>query len=261
MIPTKAVKSTALMTLKGKWGNSIVTAIIPFCAFLIVYIAVSLLDLPMGDFSVIIGIALYVLTVAPLLNGAVRCYWYMANSCESSPMDVFYYFTSLKYYKKALTFNFFITLRLLIVSLIFLSPSYIVSAITNEAFFEFIGVATPIWVLSLEIIVYAVRFVGFVAIIAYAISLYLPAFLFVCDEEMKPRDCIKRGIEIGKYTVNRFASHLLGFVGWMFISMLIVPLVFTAPYLIMSYVVDCRYSIAYYNRFGYRMQGALTHEV
>jgi uncharacterized membrane protein len=52
---------------------------------------------------------------------------------------------------------------------------------------------------------------------------------------------------ISKHSSGAFASLILSFFGWFLLSLFGIPLVYTLPYFLISYVVHCRFAIVNYN--------------
>lgn len=251
MVTTKAVKSTALITLRGNWAKACTVAMIPVFATIVTALIGYLLILPLGVvIADIITVAVFIFLCAPLWLGAIRIFWRTANRCEDGAGETFYYFSDKKSYLRSLSFNLRLAFHWVIVEFILLLPSVLTYVFTSGAFFQWIGASTPLFLINLRYLIYVFEIAAVVLTIVHLIGLYLPAFLFVADENMNPSDCINRGIEIGRYTKGRFTSHLFGFSGWIIFSLLFIPLLFTVPYLLMSYVVECRYNVAFYNLSG-----------
>ncbi len=261
MATSKAVKMTALATLKGNWGNAVAMAMIPFSASAVSYLISSILNLPLGNFSVIIMLVLSVFVCSPLWLGALHCYWRMANGCTDSVSEVFCYFADFREYKRALLFS--LRMSVLLIGGIFVLnlPAIAVDFFTSEGFYELVGIATPLWVINFNFIADILSFVAFVAAIAYVMCLYLPAFVFVTRQDLGERSCVTEGLRIGKYSKNNFSSYVFSFLGWIFLSMLFIPVIFTVPYMLMSYMVACRFGVAGYNKIIEESVKIPTHEV
>lgn len=251
MATVKAVKSTALTSLKDNWMKSCIAAMLPISVIIVLVLTYQLLLVPLGNLGagIVIGIFSFLL-ILPLWLGTLRFFWRMANSADDSVDEIFYYFSDKKAFFCVFEFDLRLTLRIFLVGILVFLPSIIVLLITSNAFFEFIGVSMPHFLFNLRYMVYLFAPAAVFYMTYYVLKLYLVSFLFISDEEMKPKECIKRGIEIGKYTRITFFSHIWGFMGWIVFSLLAVTLIFTLPYLMMSYIVECRYNIAYYNLSG-----------
>lgn len=262
MVTTKAVKSTALITLKGNWAVSCSKAMVPVFATIIILLSCVLLSLPFGDIlAYMIFALLFTFIVAPLWLGTVRTYWKSANGEMEGVSGCFYYFSGKKEYMRALKYNLKVLLHWLKVAVILLVPAILVNVFTNSETYELFGVSIPLFVMNLRYLDKVFHIAALILAVAHLISLYLPAFLFVSIEDMSPNECFKRGTEIGGYTKSRFFTHLLGFGGWIILSATLIPLLFTMPYLLMSYVVECRYNVAFYNLSGQAQEQTPVYNV
>lgn len=251
MVTSKAVKSTALITLKENWAQSCAQSMIPVFATIIVFLCSVLLSLPFGNIiAYLIFAVIFSLIVAPLWLGTLRTFWRCANGINDGVSGCFYYFSKKNEYIRSVKFNLMILLHWIKVSLILLIPAILVHILTNSQIYDFFGLSIPLFVMNLRYLGVVFCIGALILGIAHLITLYLPAFLFVSIEDMKPPECLKRGREIGRYTKSRFFTHLISYMGWLVVSILLIPLIFTMPYLMMSYVVECRYNVAFYNLCG-----------
>ncbi len=262
MATVKAVKTTALTILKKNWAKACTAAMLPICVVIVLVMGWQLLFVPFGAFGAsIITLVIFIAVLMPLWFGCVRYFWRMANSAEDSVDEAFYYFSGFRAYFRAFSFNVRLMLRVLFRGLLTFLPSIVVLLFTSNESFEFIGVSMPQFLFNLRYLIYVFAPVAILYMTYYVLKLYLVSFLFVSDETMKPKECIKRGIAIGKYTRLIFFGHIWGFVGWVALSLLAVTLIFTLPYLLMAYIVECRYNVAYYNLSGKSNAQAPIHEV
>ncbi len=262
MVTTKAVKSTALITLKGNWAVFCAQAMVPVFATIIVLLSCVLLSLPLGDIlaSLIFAI-LFTFVVAPLWLGTVRTYWRSANGVNDGVSGCFYYFSDKQEYKKCLKYSLRILLHWTKVVFILLLPALILYVFTSSEIYEYFGISIPLFLINLRYLDGVFYLAALIVSIAHLITIYLQAFLFVSCENMTPKECFEKGIELGKYTKSRFFTHLLGFSGWILLSVTLIPLIFTLPYLLMSYVVECRYNVAFYNLSGQAQQDMPIYNV
>lgn len=262
MVTTKAVKTTALIHLRGNWANACTVAMIPVFATVVVVLMGYLFSLPFGAVVAnIIAVTVFLLICAPLWLGALRVYWRMANGCFDGATETFYYMSGKKEYLRCLLFNLKVVVHWLAVGLLLFLPCIITGVFTSEEFYRSVGISMPLVVHNLKYLVNVFKIAAIVLTAVHLIALYLPAFLFVSNEYAEPGQCIKRGLDVGRYTKGRFAGHIPGFLCWILLSLTFIPLIFTVPYLLMSYVVACRYSVAYYNLSGQAASDAPMHEV
>ncbi len=262
MVTVKAVKSTALTHLRDNWARLCSVAMVPAFATAIIVLMGYLLTMPFGTIiAQVIAVMVFIFVCSPLWLGALRVFWRTANGCEDTVSEAFYYFTGKQEYLRSLSFNLRVALHWLIVEVILFLPCVIIYIFTSGTFFQWIGASTPLILVNLRYLITVFEIAAIILTVFHLVSFYLPAFLFVSDETMKPKSCIERGVEIGRYTKGRFASHSFGFIHWILLSLLFVPIIFTLPYLIMAYVVECRYNVAFYNLSGQAATEAPMHEV
>lgn len=99
------VKSTAKSALKGRFITAGVAGILPYFIYLVILAlsGVFAMILPHRLFVVLaLFVLLSVFLFAPAMLGSVRWFWRMADGCEDSPTEIFYYFSSFNNYKRAI---------------------------------------------------------------------------------------------------------------------------------------------------------------
>ena len=87
-----------------------------------------------------------------------------------------------------------------------------------------------------------------IILIAIMLKYYLAPFLFVADEDMDVMEAIHKSTVLTRATAVDFLILVLSFLGWILLSVLVMPLIFTLPYMVMSYVVHSRFAVANYNK-------------
>ena len=101
---SRVVKHTVKAALKGRRIAAGIAGLIPYLIYLVL---ISLYGVFVMLFANLQIVAICVLAAAtfilflPLMLGAVRWFWRMADGCEEPVLEVFYYFSSLKLYKRA----------------------------------------------------------------------------------------------------------------------------------------------------------------
>ncbi|MBE6740498.1 MAG: hypothetical protein E7565_09300 [Ruminococcaceae bacterium] len=262
MVTTKAVKSTALITLKGNWALLCAQAMVPVFATIIIVLSCVLFSLPFGQIASCVIFALsFVFILSPIWLGVIRTYWRKANGVTDGVSGCFYYFSKKANYKRSLKYSFKVLLHWLRVALVLLLPVILIHVATDSEIYELFGISIPLFLMNLRYLDVVFHAVALVLATVHLINLYLPAFIFVSCEDMNPSECFFRGVEIGRYTKSRFFAHFLGFFGWILLSFLLIPLLFTLPYLLMSYVVECRYNVAFYNLSGQQQRKTPIYNV
>lgn len=256
MIQTKAVKSTAVASLKGNWAWAIISALAPVGVFIISVIIE-------GAFSVITSgstavFALMVLLVVfPVLLGSVRIFWKIANSEKQYISDLFYYFSNKNEYKRAVKFAVAAIIPLSLTFSICLMPSALLTALSN---FETLRLSVPVIAMFLGYLSQLFAVAGIIYFLFVVFNYYTAVFLFTVNSEMTAVECIKKSRELAKFTKGIYVPHVFSYIGWIFLSVFVLPLVFTMPYMLMSYVVDCRFCVSYYNRLKETVNTAPHYE-
>ena len=77
---------------------------------------------------------------------------------------------------------------------------------------------------------------------------YLAPFLIVADENMEVGEAIHMSSTVSKNVMLDIIYLFLSFLGWIALSVLIIPLVFTMPYMLTSLSFHVRFAIAEYNK-------------
>ncbi len=249
MIQTKAVKSTAIASLKGNWVWAIIAALVPACLCVISVIIQGVFSLITNQaFAVFLPLFLFV--VFPVFLGSIRVFWKIANSEKQFILDVFYYFSNKQLYKRAVKFAIIVFLPLSIISSLCFLPATLLIAISKGAIFNSFRLAFPVLALFMGYLGQLFFIAAIIFLIVKVLNYYTAVFLFVVNDNTSPESCIKKSFELAKYTKSIYTSHIFGYAFWIVVSIFMLPLVFTAPYLIMSYVVDCRFCVSYYNRLS-----------
>ena len=71
---------------------------------------------------------------------------------------------------------------------------------------------------------------------------------FVADDNIDANEAMHMSTVISRKTSIDFVYLCFSFIGWLLLSILIVPLIFTLPYMLTSYAVHIRFAVAEYNR-------------
>lgn len=250
MIQTNAVKSTARATLKGKWLWACAVSLIPLFSFSVVFLIESILNVVFGKLAIVFGVLLNLFLTFPLILGVLRVYWFFINSADESIVKVFHYFSDFVKYKRAMAFVLRVFLPILLTGIVLFLPSIFLGWVASGRFFEFFNLSIPLFIGGLRNIAIVLAIASGVILIVKALNIFIAAFLFVSDDEMPSKKCISLALEVSKKTKSMYVSHIFGFSFYIIISIFALPLIFTAPFLLISYLIDCRFCVAYYNRLG-----------
>ena len=246
----KAVKVTAKTHIKDKYISLIMVSMIGVYATLI---CLLLSSMPYYFFADIISTPLFIIFVLfllfPIYIGILRFYWRMMFDVLDSPTTAFYYFSNFSLYKKALSLGFSLCFKALLLGIVFNIPSILAWLISHPFIYEIFDFAIPVWTVNFNNVVATLRAVATVCLFFAMLKYYLAPVIFVSTENIVCAEAIYMSKTISKKTQLDFISLNFSFSHWILLSIFIIPLVFTLPYIITSYAVHCRFAIADYNKF------------
>lgn len=248
-VGTNAVKATAKTALKGNWLKAIAVCLIAvFSAFIGLY-TISLLSSLIGEIAAnILSLIFNVCLILPLGLGIIRYIWRMLFSVDDNPICAFYWFSSKDLYVAAMHFIMLIVLRVIFWLVILNIPTLLLFILSKNFVFDILDIAMPLWAANLN---YSVNFLFNASVIVtffIMLKYYMAPLLFVADDEIDAYEALHMSTVISKRSGIDFVYLIFSFLGWLFLSMLVIPLIFTLPYMFTAYAVHVRFAVAEYNR-------------
>lgn len=250
------IKKTAKTALQGKYLRCLVASAIPIFLIFVIIIA-SELFLYARALQFLYWttfILLFIFLLQPLYLGTLRFFWRSFSESIDDPVTVFYYFSDVSHYKRALGLVFRLTFRLLWCGLLFFAPAIITSVLADSRIYDFIGIDMPNFASSMWIVSGFLETLGVLAVLWIILKSYLAPFLLVADENMEPDEAVHMSKIISKGTVFDFIVLIICFIHWLLLSVLVLPALFTVPYMIFAYLVHARFATARYNRLIQRTE-------
>ena len=246
---SKVVRETARTALKGHWVNvSIACITVAFCYFICDY-AVYFLSIPTNQTVATVAMCtLSFFLLLPLLLGLLRYVWRLIFGMHEHPIGIFYYFTEPVKYARALKLWVALLIRGLLFGVLLFLPALAVQILASATLYDLIHMPMPLWASNLGYVALLLKSVASVALFFIMLRYYMAPFLAFADENASTAEVIRLSITIARITAIDFLQLLLSFLGWALLSLLIVPAIFTAPYLLTSCCVHARFSIAQYNK-------------
>ncbi len=246
---SKAVKHTAKTALKNNLLSSIFScSIFLFTVFIIIYVS-HFLGVVAGEIaSTVLHISLNILITLPLVLGLFRFFWRILFDAKDAPIAVFYYFSDKNQYTKALKFFLKLISKCIIPAIIFFLPAVAVQIVVNGKVFELLDISIPLWSANLEYVYLFLRSLAYILLIFYMLKYYLSPFLIVSDENMDIDEALNMSTIISRKTTVDFVYLFFSFILWILVSVLVIPLIFTIPYILTSYAVHFRFAVAEYNK-------------
>ncbi|MBQ8739945.1 MAG: DUF975 family protein [Clostridia bacterium] len=249
LAPSPIIKQKAKSALSNRFLHSVAIS----CVFIFALFAGELVASLASIFSGIVGyvlvlIAFTVFVAMPLLFGLL--YYFHRLLCEQndSILVVFKFFSSAYEYKRALHFAFLLSIRLVFAILVLYSPCIIVWLLSSEQLYSLFDISIPIWTSNLWALNSFIVVIASFALVFVMLKYYLSPFIFVANDDIDPAEAVNMSTIISKRTGGDFFGLALSFAGWILLSMLVAPLIFTLPYFATSYSVHCRFAITAYNR-------------
>lgn len=249
MLPAgNVVKSTVKTAFCGKWLNICLGAFVLLSSFA----ASGLIVTVVAGISVALSIALtFVLLIfinLPLMFGAVRFYCRALWGKNENFTNIFEVFSSKKEYKRGFLTGIYLAARVTVSAAVLLLPATLANAFSNAEVYSFLGTDMPLFAPSLSVAANFLAAIGIFFVYLLNLSYYPLPFLMATNDNITLKEAIVLSKKISKKCIADFCWLCLSLVGWIILSVFVIPLVFTLPYFIGCYAVHCRFCVARYNK-------------
>lgn len=257
MPPTLVIKTNAKTALRNKWPSAIGIGCIilsTFCMHIVLMeIIVAVLSNITGTTAAsVIGLGLAILINQffgmPLLYGALRWFWFTAAEADVPVSEVFCYFSRGGEYLRALSLSFRIFLRIIFMLVLCFLPSLFIIAVRHPYTYDVLNSSMPYWASSMWVLGNIFNTFGTAMSIILLLRYFAAPILMINDRSLSPQEALNLSVIISKNANGRTFGFLLSFLGWFLLSLLIMPIIYTAPLFLCSYAVYCRFLINHYNR-------------
>lgn len=243
-----AIKIEARNILKNNYSTAFVTTVTVLAVWYIFNYLCSILEIfTTAVLADILLVVLCVVLFAPLLLGYLRHLWRMSSGVTDNPIAIFYYFSYPKLYFKCLSLIISLSLRIGLCYLIFLLPYFVLQVITGTWIYETLDITVPLWTLSFSNIITVLHYVATVATVFSCLKYYLAPIIFVADEKIDTAEAIHMSKVISKKTMLDFIFLCFSILGWAVLSILVLPLIYTLPYMFLAYLKHCSYAVEDFN--------------
>jgi len=250
MTPNSSIiKLTAKTALKGNQLKSIIASLILIISGFVISTIASLISIISGEiFAVVLSILFYIFLLFPLFMGLLRYFWRLILGTIDNPISVFYYYSEKALYIKAIHLIFAFIIKCIPIGIILNLPAIFVWIISKNFIFDLINIPTPLWSTNLSYAVLLLRTLATVILVIYMLKFYIAPVLFVADENIDVAEALHMSAVISKKTTLDFIYLFFSFLGWLLLSVFIIPLIYTLPYILTAYLVHVRFVIADYNK-------------
>lgn len=254
MLPSsKIVKEDAKKHLSGKWPLSIAAIMISlFFVFFLLMLFSFMGQFFTGGMPLII-VSVSVIFIGALLGfplnlGVLRFFRYIYEDKDTSLYTVFYYFSSRRLFSKTLKLFLLLTSKIALVALLLLLPATITDLLASGRLPLFADSGMPIWFSNLWVFSAFLRGIAavifFIIVIRHCPSLYI----FIINDELDCFEIMHLSTKVSKRSAGAFIGLIFSFLGYFLISIFVVPLIFTLPIFIISYLTHSAAAIELYNK-------------
>lgn len=177
------------------------------------------------------------LIVFPLFFGVLRWFWMITGEEKASLDGIFYYFSSGKLFFRALSVAFGVLWRVTVGAVICFIPLVIANLVSSPWIYSVFGYAMPIWMSGMYSMHSTIKFFCICLFILWSLrySLFYAVALF--SPGISVRAVFRRSIDMTRGNLLRFLGFVFSFIGWYFISILVLPIVFVIPYMLAAFSV------------------------
>lgn len=243
------VKLTAKTALKNNWLKTSVACLTVIFAFFTVSIASGFITFVLNDVAAYIFFAVAaVFLLFPLIFGLIKFFWRFIFGADDNPISVFSCFSCVREYKRILRLTVALGLRAVGIGILLFLPSIIIDIFSNADIYELLNIPIPLWTSNFGYMSVFLKTVAAVVLFFLMLKYYIAPFLLIADENMEVAEAIHMSATVSKNVMLDIIYLIFGFSGWIILSVLVIPLVFTLPYMLTSLSVHVRFAIAEYNK-------------
>ena len=243
------VKLTAKTALKNNWLKCIAASLSLIFSCFIMLIASDYLSYISNDAVGYIFIAVAgIFLIFPLFLGVIRFFWRMIFGADDMQLVIFHYFSDKEKYKRALRMSASLAIRTAGFAAVVFLPAIVIDIFSGVKIYDIMDIPIPIWTGNLYYLTVFLKTVASVVLFFIMSRYYLAPFLAVADEDMDVAEAMHMSCTLSMDTGLDFIFLIFSFLGWIVISVLVFPLVFTLPYFITSLSVHVRFAVAEYNK-------------
>lgn len=249
LAPSSIIKKTARTALSGNFLKGVAVSCVLIFACFIGELTASMVSVFAGVVGYAIFLIAYVVFAAfPLYLGALHFFRRLLWGESDNVLIIFDFFSSTVQYKRALHLALIMSVKLISAGAILFFPCFVVWMLSSEWFYAAFDLSFPVWTSSLWTLNSFLAIIAMFALLFVMLKYYMASFLLVCNDNMHPAEAINMSTIISKRTGADFFGMVMSFAGWILLSLLIAPLIFTVPYFMTAYGVHCRFAITAYNR-------------
>lgn len=252
------IKRSALNAIKDKWPEAMLVSVSFLAVCLLNTVAQGVLmqmfkvdavwspfsPTSLPDISVIASVSitvfssLYTIFISlPFFLGVLRWFWILNSEGDVKLIEIFYYFSSGKLFRKAVGLSLCVFIKVLLTAVICFLPFILWSIAFDPALYDTFNVAMPIWMSGLFPVAEFLNFLGLFFFGLFSLrylNIYIPLF---AEPTLNIRKTFRFANKLIHGRLFRFLGFLLSFFGWFLLSLFVLPLLFTLPFFLSSLCV------------------------
>ena len=249
MLPdTVQIRKAARTVLKENYLGALSVSFGTLSTFFFGWLFVSLFSFYADLFWSYILLFVYTYFVSmPIFFGAIRYFSVLIEGKSVKPIEMFYYFSSSKNYKRVMLFisSIFFIVVFSMIAAMFLPT--LLFAFSNENIYKMLHISMPIWVPILKTASVFLEILAVCLVILINIKYYLSVYFFVSNDYISVKRALELSIIVSKRTRADFWLLIFSMTGYILLSLPVFPLFFILPYFMLCYVIHSKCSAVQYN--------------
>lgn len=252
------IKAVAKKNLKNRWPEAIATIAILITVSCLDALFQSVLmtifkvdavwspfsptDIP--SYSIAAGVAItffsaiYNLVVLfPLSFGVLRWFWNISSAKSPNLSEIFYFFSNSKEFSKAIFISLGLFVRMVLGAIICFLPGIILHYLTVPDIYNLLGFGMPFWLEALNPLVSVFEVLGILLFVLWILRYSLFYVILFTEPNLSASRTIKKGASLFYGQALRLFGFLASFSGWFLLCLLVIPIIFVAPYIFASFAV------------------------
>lgn len=184
---------------------------------------------------------------APLFFGILRWFWFTDEKSVLPFEEIFCYFSGIRAYLKAISLSFRIFLRVISILLICMLPAFIVVAASSPTTYDILGSQMPSWATYVWLLGNVLTVLGIIVSFILLLKYIAAPIIMINDNNVSPQEALHLSAVLTRGFAGKSISVIFSLLGWMLLSVLVIPMFYTVPYIFSTYCVYTRSLITIYN--------------
>lgn len=261
MLPASSViKQNARKRLASDWCRCIGASLVPVLgfAFSVIFfetvfeVFYPYIHAPSGKLLVsgfiiaLIVVALTLIIMLPLLQGTVRWFWFFCIEKERPLGEIFYYYSEKRLFVRSLSLGLRLIFKIAVLAVACYLPAVLVWSIANGTFYTLSGYSDAESPRLLLPLLWVFAALSTLLLIKLSVRYFVAPVIMAIDDNIDEGEAIALSVTVSERYKNAYFKIFFAFIGWVLLSLLGITMLYTLPFLFVSYAVFCRYAINAY---------------